>query len=382
MPDSTLALRSGRFPLGAACGGAVRRAGLAVLLAATATTACTHDASDDRVIQLRPFATTLVPLSESGGVALVSDQVACTFDSFESRIHCTDSRRRAVGAFGREGEGPGEFRKPLWLMGGPDGLLAAFDLGAARLTFFEPDGTLVSATRMPADVVPTDLQAGRVLGYRLAMLDRTRSEDQPDYVPTVVDASSGEILWEREDLADAVGRDCFGGFGSVLRPEGGFVTTACEHELVFLDHRDAASATVVAAPNYFPALPGARDVEAYVNDVTRIGGGLVSLSPAQKEAYAAGYREKPRRWYFGGSASLNFDGLNRLWAALTLDRDDFSYLEIWTGTEYAGTVRVRDRLMDYDILGATLVVLVERKPDQYGIAQLAVDWYDIDGLDF
>lgn len=38
--------------------------------------------------------------------------------------------------------------------------------------------------------------------------------------------------------------------------------------------------------------------------------------------------------------------------------------------------------MDYDILGATLVVLVERKPDRYGIAQLAVDWYDIDGLDF
>lgn len=259
---------------------------MAVLLAATATSACTEDAADDRVIQLRPFATTPTPLSESGGVALVSEQVACTFDSFESRIHCTDSRRSAVGAFGRDGEGPGEFLRPLWLMRAPDGLLAAFDLGAARLTFFQPDGTLVSATRMPADVVATDLQAGRVLGFRLAMLDRTRSEDQPDYVPTVVDASSGEILWEREDLADAVGRDCFGGFGSVLRPEGGFVTTACEHELVFLDHRDAASATVVAAPNYFPALPGARDVEAYVNDVTRIGGGLVSLTPAQKEAAA------------------------------------------------------------------------------------------------
>lgn len=356
---------------------------LAVLLATTATTVCTDDAADDRVILLRPFATTPTPLSESGGVALVSEQVACTFDSFESRIHCTDSRRRAVGAFGREGEGPGEFRRPLWLMRGPDGLLAAFDLGAARLTFFEANGTLVSATRMPANVVGTDLLAGRVLGYRLAMLDWSRSEDQPDFVPMEVDAFSGEILWEREDLADAVGRDCFNGLVGILNPEGGLVTTACEHELVFLDHRDATSATLVAAPNYFPALPSARDVEAYVDGVTRIGGGRVSLSPAQKEAYAAGYREEPKRWYFGGgSSSLNLDGQNRLWAALNLDRDAFSYLEIWTGREYSGTVRVRDRLMDYDILGSTLVALVERKPGQYGVAQRAIDWYDIGDLEF
>lgn len=197
-----------------------------------------------------------------------------------------------------------------------------------------------------------------------------------------VDAFSGEILWEREDLADAVGRDCFNGLVGILNPQGGLVATACEHEPVFVDHRDAISATVVAAPNYVPLLPGPRDVEAYVDRVTRIGGGLVSLSPAQKEAYAAGYREEPKRWYFGGSASLNFDGQNRLWAALTLDRDAFSYLEIWTDMEYAGTVRVRDRLMDYDILGSTLVTLVERKPDRYGIAQLAIDWYDIGGLEF
>ena len=234
---------------------------------------------------------------------------------------------------------------------------------------------------MPVDFVGTDLQDGRVLGFRLAMLDRSRPENQSRYVAAEVDALSGEFLWER-DVANAVGRDCFNGLVGILNPPGGLVTTACEHELVFLDHRDATSATVVSAPNYVPLLPSARDVEAYVDRVTRIGGGLVSLSPAQKEAYAAGYREEPKRWYYGGSASLRFDDQNRLWAALTLDRDTFSYLEIWTGVEYAGTVRVRDRLRDYDILGSTLVALVERKPDRFGIAQLAIDWYDIGGLEF
>ena len=44
-------------------------------------------------------------------------------------------------------------------------------------------------------------------------------------------------------------------------------------------------------------------------------------------------------------------------------------------------MRIRDRLIDYDMLGSTLVALVERKPDRYGIAQLAIDWYDIGGVE-
>ena len=31
----------------------------------------------------------------------------------------------------------------------------------------------------------------------------------------------------------------------------------------------------------------------------------------------------------------------------------------------------------YDILDSILVALVEREPDRYGIAQRAIDWYDI-----
>ncbi len=312
-----------------------------------------------------------------GDVALVSKQVACVVNSYESRIHCVDTGRRTIGVFGREGEGPGEFRGFPRIMRGSEGMLVVSELRSAQLTFFEPNGTLVSETSMPPDVFWTDLQTNRVLGYRLAMLDRTRSEDQPDYVPVEADAISGEILWQREDLPDAVGRDCFDGRVGLRDPEGGLVTTACGHELVFLDHRDDTIATVVSSPNYFDALPNQRDVDAYVDGITSIGGGRVSLSPAQKEAYAAGYREEPKRWFLGGPSSLNFDGENRLWAATTHDRDFFSYLEIWTGMEYVGTVRIRDRLIDYDMLGSTLVALVERKPDQYGIAQLAIDWYDI-----
>ena len=196
-----------------------------------------------------------------------------------------------------------------------------------------------------------------------------------------VDAFSGEVIWERPDLVDTVGRDCFAGITGILNPEGGLVTTACGHELVFLDPFAAEMSLVVAAPNHFAALPSDRDVEAYLDGLARIGGGSGFLSPARKEAYAAGYREEPRRWFLS-QTSLAFDGENRLWAALTLDRDAFSYLEIWPGARYAGTVRIRDRLMGFDILGSTLVALVERKPDRHGIAQRAIDWYDIGEIEF
>ena len=259
-------------------------------------------------------------------------------------------------------------------------MVAAFDIRSARLTFFEPNGNLVSSTRMPPNFFLTDLHGNRAFGMYLALLDRTRPQDQASYFPMEVDAFSGTILWEQPGFANMVGRDCFGGLMGILNPEGGLVTTACEHELVFLGHMDGAHVTVVRAPNYFPTLPNARDVDAYVAGAARIGGG--ALPATQREAYAVEYREKPKAWFLGGPLSLTFDGENRLWAATTVDRDAFSYIEVWIGTAHAGTVRIRDRLMGYDILGSTLVALVERKPDRYGVAQRAIDWYDIGKVRF
>ena len=38
--------------------------------------------------------------------------------------------------------------------------------------------------------------------------------------------------------------------------------------------------------------------------------------------------------------------------------------------------------MGYDVLDSTLVALVERNPDADGIAQRAIDWYDIGRMPF
>ena len=92
------------------------------------------------------------------------------------------------------------------------------------------------------------------------------------------------------------------------------------------------------------------------------------------------YRETPKRNHLR-IGSLAYDDQGRLWVATERDRANISYLDIYVGTEYVGSVQVRDRLMGYDLYGSALAVLVERPPDADGIGWRALDWYDIAEVD-
>lgn len=132
------------------------------------------------------------------------------------------------------------------------------------------------------------------------------------------------------------------------------------------------------SPTYVPEFPNDRDVAAYLEGMRGFSG---PVPPELLKSYEEEYRAQPKRPFLG-TRTLAFDGEDRLWYATTRDRDNFSYLDVWVGTGYAGTVRIRDRLMAYDILGTTLAAVVERKPDRDGIAASAIDWYDIGDLEF
>ena len=77
------------------------------------------------------------------------------------------------------------------------------------------------------------------------------------------------------------------------------------------------------------------------------------------------------------------DDANRYWIATQRDTHEWSYLDVYENAEYVGSVRVRDRIRGFDLLGSTLVVLVERQvgpDDADGIPDRALDWYDIGEL--
>ena len=348
---------------------------MATLLFAVATSVCASKDENAELVDLAPFAATPAPLSDNKSVALIGNDTVCVIESFEFRVRCTDSNGTPIGVFGAQGEGPAEFLNPVHLFRDSGASVAVYDRRRARLTVFEPTGALLSdiTLRGPYWIHGT---LGTMLYGEVGL---GMGPGGPEVEIQLLDRSSGDIVWQRSIYGIAP-TEC-GSVGTGMpRPNGGYVFWACDSDLVFLDDRNAETAKVVAMPTYSAELPNERDVEAYLYDMARLGG-VMSLPQSAMEPYAVGFRERPKKW-FHGSRTFNYDGHGRLWVATTRDRDTFSYFEVWVGTEYAGAVQIRDRLVGYDILGSTLVSLVERQPDQNGIAPRGIDWYDIADVDF
>ena len=279
----------------------------AALILATSVS-CAPEQAVESLVRLSPVASIPAPLSTSTEITLVDEDTACVINSYEVQVRCSDRAGLVVGAFGREGEGPGEFLAMGALERGPDGTIGVFDLRADRMTVFRPDGVRLSETRVPRLFLPAAPFGSVISGYYIALPNDTVVGLS---VLADVDLASGEVLWARDGLDDLVESECGQVFPGRPIPGGGYV---------------------------FQLLP-----------------------------------ERTR---------VVYDAQERLWTATTRDRDRFSYLDVYEGTEYMGTVRVRDRLVGYDILGGTLAVLVDRQPGVDGIARRAIDWYRIDEVTF
>lgn len=344
---------------------------VATLLACVFVGVSCSEVEPGEVIPLAPFAESQVPLSRRSAVALASHSTACVIESYAYRIHCIDRDTDApVGVFGREGEGPGEFRTPLYLMRGPDETVGAIDIGLGRMTVFEPTGSLVSEVQLPGSSFLPGAH------FSSTLIGRTMHGDELRQVE--LDVASGEVLWERTypvDLRVASGcaPSVFVGLGGgAAAPGGGMVFPGCYGHLIFFEHRDDDAATIIQAPTYRPELPNQRDVDAYVAS-TRSS--ALNFGPSLEDYSRTPKIYSTRRW---------FDEQGRLWVLTNRGRDEFSYLDIFVGPEYAGTVRVRHRAVGFDVLGSTLAVLVDRPvgpDDSDGFPDRAIDWYDISGLD-
>ena len=351
--------------------------GLSVL----AVAACTPEAPAEPFLDLVPVAVSSVPPTRSRDVALVSETTACIGNSYETRVYCVDRTGNVVGDFGREGDGPGEFNSISYLARGPGGTIGVFDWGLSRMTVFMPDGTWVSETKVPPLFAPARSFLSTVSGYSVgipAPSDASRGFSLKALARTIelleLDLMTGEVLWTRQELEYLDEDGCYP-IPGIPGARGGWVFKGCSG-VYFLDHRDARSGRLVKSPAYVVEFPNDRDVAAYLEGLRFAG----PLPPELLKSYEEEYRAQPKRPFIG-TETLAYDGKDRLWYATSRDRDNFSYLDVWVGTGYAGTVRIRDRLMGYDILGSTLAAFVERKPGRDGIAARAIDWYDIGDLE-
>jgi len=356
--------------------------------------ACSQDdpATDEAIFTPQVIGTADVPLSESDLVALLADErVACVVDSYETRVRCVDAEGAVVGVFGREGEGPGEFGtgssgslSNLDLVRGEQGTVGVYDQVLARFTVFEPSGAYVSDVPVPFlhplrsfdTVLSGVLWRGWIPGSLMIRYD--------------VNLATGEVVREEASPTGPWGVACEEGFWGIPDRAEGWVFEACEGHLIFVGN--TGDATVLRAPTEFP---DERDVARFEERMLAGQGSMgpeVAARVRQRspdgtfrsfvDQTLEDYRARPKSYSLGTEQQL-VDAANRYWVATRRDTHEWSYLDVYENAEYVGSVRVRDRLRAFDLLGSTLVVLVDRQvgpDDADGVPDRALDWYELGDL--
>lgn len=333
--------------------------------------------SDDppRAAVIVPVSSSATPLSAQHSVALVDDQTACVIVSYESEVRCLDRTGELVGVFGGEGDGPGEFRFARAVVRGPKHTVAVIDPLASRVSIFKPTGELVTEVAVPEMFEPMSPIGETMIGtYAPDLLSHNR-------VIAEVDLAGGAVLQPRQLRTPSdVGLpgNCGLSWGAMSQ-EGVATFGACKQQLLFYSESGDGEVAVIEPPTYTGELPNQRDIDEHRQGARFLyGGGAVP------EAAVSEFANTPKPGRIAGR-SIMYDGSGRLWVGTRRDRDRFSYFDLYFDTAFAGSVRVRDRLLGFDILNGTLVTLVERTLDEHdddGIPDLGIDWYDIGGLSY
>ncbi|MDE2653905.1 MAG: hypothetical protein OXI71_08830 [Gemmatimonadota bacterium] len=359
--------------------------------------ACGQDDApvDQSIFTPDAIGTAALPLSESHQVALLADErVACVVDSYETRVRCVDPEGAVVGVFGRVGEGPGEFGRSgsndlisIDLVRGEEGTVGVYDQVLFRFTLFEPSGAYVSQVRAPF------LHPLRSFGTVLSGVVWRGWIPDTLMVRYDVSVASGEVVREQASPSRPGDVECGQGESVQGIPDRaeGWVFLACGGRLIVFAG-NTGDATVLRPPTY---LPDERDV---AREEERLWTAHGRLRPAEMsrvlqmssdgtyrsvvERRMEDYRATPKPYDLGTEHQL-FDAANRYWIATQRDTHEWSYLDVYENAEFVRSVRVRDRLRAFDLVGSTLVVLVDRQlgpDDPDGIPDRALDWYDVGDL--
>jgi len=333
-----------------------------------------------RDMSLAPYAESVVPLSDDIAILLLGETTVCTTESYEYRVYCTDVNGSEVGFFGRQGEGPGEFSDHLPdLLRGPDGTLGAIDSDLNRMTVFDvTSSAFVSQARLPGIYFQGGASSfsSTLTGSSWSMEPDSAGAIRTTTQFAEVDLGSGEVVWERvygNRFRTDAGCETYAvreGLSSGTFSLGGSaVFPLCRGQLLLFAARDDPSGTLIRAPRYVLEYPSEPEVQEY----------LESAGGFAREEW---FRSTPKPYQ---RLPLVFDDQNRLWVVTSRGRHEgVSYLDVYSGAQYWGAVQVRHDALAVDVLGSTLVVLVDRPVgpgDSDGYPDRGVDWYDISELE-
>lgn len=344
---------------------------------ALALVACGGEADSGAVIDPKLIATSqLVPFTDTRALTLLAPGYACMVDSYEMAVVCARPEWEDPEVFGREGSGPGEYDGIMGLVPLPDGRLAVIGLGTQRITILSADREVERTIPLDPSEMAAPLRGARDSLFALTVIGLEQWFPQADSLRRRTRVlwfdADGDVTHEQGILLP----DTVPVGGAPLTPgawsdEHGFVFLRTPYELVRFSP-DGEYLGRFTPAHYEPELPSERDVAKRFYDLSRMFGRPPSA--ADMEAY----REKPKIGIRGiGSIMATPDGL--YWVGTSRDRDQWSYIDVYRGgTEYLGSVRVRDRALTFDVRDSTLAVLVERAElDSTGMRPYAIDWYGL-----
>ena len=153
---------------------------------------------------------------------------------------------------------------------------------------------------------------------------------------------------------------------------------SCRDVIIYLPDLEGDPAFSMRMPTYQEDFPTAREVASRRRAMRFLGPALAD--------HIDEYRSTPKLFPALGESARAYDTHGRLWVGTrTTEARDSSEVDLYDGAHYIGTVLIRDALLGLDLLDSIMVALVERPVgpgDADGIRNLALDWYDISGVDF
>ena len=362
---------------------------------AVASVGCDSDSSQEAGDTAEVFSPELTgsahfPYTESSSLALLDAETACGVDSYYVKVQCMSRAGEVVARFGQEGEGPGEFRRPTGLVRGVDGTLGVVAPSRGRFLVFTRNGAMVTETVLPVLVFDPIQPFGSTVAGTYVSSAIPGTDAALNFAATVraaeISLETGEVVEEWQPPGGVpVVEECDAlAFGFPVvgeRERNAWVFLGCEGYLVFADN--SSELTMTRAPGHVDETPSERDVD-YMEEVF---GGLARSSRASGNEtdfsdIVADYANETKPYYLLRGQEI-FDAEGRLWISTSRDRDQFSYLDVYSEAQYVGTVKVRERMLGFDVNGSTLAVLVERRvgpDDPDGVADIGIDWYDLNGF--
>jgi len=309
----------------------------------------------------------IVAHSENNSITLITEQQACIIDSYEVRVMCGDRQWRTTQSYGGQGEGPGQFRQPAALIRLAAGQIGVVDLDLQRLTILPGTETV----RVPPLFRPlAGIESDTLVAGLFESFSRDRTTVNAAWLSLSSDSLLNRVAFRYQPSDDWPIRPFL--IGGTTLGDGDFVFNISNRAVVRYGP-DGALIGEFDIPEREPVYPSEEDVRRRAQDIRRIFGETPRLQELETFAETAKAPLLPWSPVLVGPDDFIFIGSSR-------DRETHSYIDVLQDGRQVGTLRVRGRLLSFDVLDDTLATLVERtgQADEDGLTPRGIDWYQIE----